>query len=660
MKKNFHWILLSILSIFLFVENVAADTSVEHKIGIDYGNDLNQIEIKGYNYLPVSTGNYDETTHFKISTSSTGNKIIYCSDARSGYPGLTSGIVEWDRNCIAFSGNKGKSLAYVYENGYNTYKTDYQETEYLTGDYYKDYFITQVAAWYFTIPADWMENNFDPNTGKYLGESNEVTQKISKLIKDAEAAATEGPKLNIGISNTTMTLTNDKKYYISDAITLNSKYLNSAITATVSGVNGAFVTTSKDATSGTTSFSSGSTVYIKAPVDSISSSSSKVTLSISGTSAISEGKVIQCDFSSDETYDIQAVIDYNPSNISLSDSISVTASKLPVKISKEEITGGKELAGAKLSIKSGGTTLYDWTSTTSTYTVYLEPGTYTLEETVAPEGYIKKTSKIEFTLNSAGKVYVDGKEVTEVVMTNEPIIVTISKKDVTGSEELAGATLRITDEEGNIAKDIEGNELEWISTTEPKKIHLAAGTYILEETVAPDGYIKKTSKIEFIVDNDGKVLVDGNEVEEVIMTNELITVLISKRSITGTNELPGAKLRITDKDGNVAKDTEGKLLEWTSSTEPKKIHLAAGTYILSETIAPEGYELSETVIEFTVTEGGRVLINGKEVAGNVIIFENTPEPDPVPTGSAIVYVTIALGVAALGLVIYLIMKKYKK
>lgn len=556
MKKNFYCLFVILLGL-IFVGSVSADTSVDYEIAVDYGNTLNQTAIKGFNYLPA-TNNNEETIHFKISTERTGNKIIYCSDAKNGSPGLTSGVVYWDQKCVSFSGNKNKSLTYIFENGYGSYKTDYQATEYLTGNYLEDYFITQVAAWYYTIPADWM-SNFDVDNGTYYGKSNDVTQKISKLIKDAEKVATEEPKLSANIANSTMTLTDDKKYYISSPIKLTGSYLNSKINASVSGINGAFVTTNKDATSGMSLFDNGSTVYIKVSKDSVTSTTSKITLSISATSAYGDGRIIQCDFSSNDDSGIQAVIDYNPNDTTLSASVSVTASKLPVVISKKEITGGQELEGATLAIKSGSTVIQTWTSTTSPKTIYLDPGTYVLQETIAPDGYILSKKELEFTLSSDGKVSVNGNEVTEVVMTNEPIIVKISKRSIVGSQELEGATLRITDKEGNVIKDKDGNDLEWISTS-----------------------------------------------------------------------------------------------------LSREFNLPIGTYLLTEVIAPEGYELSDKTIEFTITLDGKVIVDGKEMEDNLIIFENTPEPEQVPTGSVIIYVAIALGVTALAVMVYLVMKKYQK
>ena len=140
------------------------------------------------------------------------------------------------------------------------------------------------------------------------------------------------------------------------------------------------------------------------------------------------------------------------------------------------------------------------------------------------------------------------------------------------------------------------------------------------------------------------------------MKNEPITIYISKKSINGKTELPGAKLKVTDKDGKVVTDLDGKELEWISSTKEVSFHLPAGTYYLTETIAPEGYELSDTTIEFTVTEDGKVKMDKKGVDNNLIVFTNTPEPTPVKTGSFMIYIVV-IGILSVGLVTYYVIKK---
>lgn len=347
------------------------------------------------------------------------------------------------------------------------------------------------------------------------------------------------------------------------------------------------------------------------------------------------------------------------------DKVVMTNKPIKVVISKTDITGKNELEGASLRVtnKNGEVVTstdgkkLEWVSGKGSISFSLPSGTYILEETIAPKGYIMSTEKITFVVDGNGKVKVDNTLVDKVIMKNEPIMVSISKTDITGKKEIPGATLRILDEAGNVVTDMDNKKLEWISTSEPVKFHLPAGTYALEETIAPKGYIKSTEKITFIVGEDGKVKVDNALVNKVTMKNKPIKVMVSKTDLTGKKELKGAKLRIVDKSGNVVKDINGKKLEWTSTTEAKELHLAAGTYTLIEVSAPKGYELSDKSIEFTIKEDGSLYIDNKLVENNKIIFKNTPEPVSVETGDSIVYIAVILGAVAIGITIFLIYKR---
>ena len=61
-----------------------------------------------------------------------------------------------------------------------------------------------------------------------------------------------------------------------------------------------------------------------------------------------------------------------------------------------------------------------WESTTVPHHIVLEPGSYTLTESIAPEGYLRNESVIEFT------VLEDGSVATKVFMRNELIPVPIT------------------------------------------------------------------------------------------------------------------------------------------------------------------------------------------------------------------------------------------
>ena len=262
----------------------------------------------------------------------------------------------------------------------------------------------------------------------------------------------------------------------------------------------------------------------------------------------------------------------------------INIEKEPVKISKVDATNQKELPGATLVLTYPDGHTYSWQSeNTPKEFTDLQPGKYTLEEKYAPNGYILNEDKITFTVDKDGKV----KE--PVVMKNYPLGKTeISKQDATTGKELKGAKFVLTRPDGT--------KETWTSTTEPYVIkNLQPGKYTLVEEEAPKGYIKSDEKITFTVDKYGKV-----KEKFVVKNYKKGTTAISKVDATTGKELPGATLELTRPDGT--KET------WVSTTEPHMVtDLKPGKYTLKETIQPEGYKLSEEVIEFTVGKDGKVV-----------------------------------------------------
>ena len=239
--------------------------------------------------------------------------------------------------------------------------------------------------------------------------------------------------------------------------------------------------------------------------------------------------------------------------------------------------------------------------------------------------------------------------------------VTIKKTDITGDEEIGGATLELTpktEQTEDIFKDVtfssnftsnsttelsegeykkEANKITWVSLSAFSDNNaltitdIKAGTYILKETIAPDGYTIAT-EIEFTVNSDGTVTrSEGNEL--VPVTDRIITVQddisrieISKKEINGTSELPGAILTLT-KTGNFTTEQISKVEEatdnrsiifeadgitWTSGERPITLNqLPDGDYTLTETTAPEGYTIAES-INFTI-ENGKIIPKGTDI-----------------------------------------------
>ncbi len=231
----------------------------------------------------------------------------------------------------------------------------------------------------------------------------------------------------------------------------------------------------------------------------------------------------------------------------------------------------------------------------------LKDGTYQLTEITAPDGYVKAET-ITFEIRE-GKVV--GREDNTVTMVDDYSKVVISKTDV-GGKEIADAVLRITDENGNKVKDVNGKEIEDIKTDGVNKHEIEGlkdGTYQLTEITVPDGYVKAET-ITFEI-KDGKVV--GREDNTVTMVDDYTKVVISKTDIAG-KEIADAVLRITDVNGNKVTDVNGKVIEdiKTDGVNKHEIEgLKDGTYQLVEITAPDGYVKAETIT--FVIENGKVV-----------------------------------------------------
>ena len=177
-------------------------------------------------------------------------------------------------------------------------------------------------------------------------------------------------------------------------------------------------------------------------------------------------------------------------------------------------------------------------------------------------------------------VKINGKNKTDTV-TFVDKKVTASKTTITGTDEIKGAVMTVTDNDGKVIDT-------WTSDGNPHSIKgLHEGwEYTLTETTAPKGYVKAES-IKFTVSTDKKD-------QTIVMKDKQFTA--SKKDVSGKNYVEGAKLEVRD-DQNRVVDS------WTSTKED---HYVSGleegkTYTLIEETAPEGYVRADE-ITFTVTK----------------------------------------------------------
>ena len=227
-------------------------------------------------------------------------------------------------------------------------------------------------------------------------------------------------------------------------------------------------------------------------------------------------------------------------------------------------------------------------------------GNYYVKELYAPDGFVTSNEEQNFTFEYAGA---DQAEVSyDFTFENEATTVELTKSDLTTGEELPGAHLKVTDEDGNVVD-------EWVSTEEAHVIkELVVGkTYTMTETKPADGYVTAES-IEFTIENTA-------EIQKHEMKDDVTKVQISKTDITGDQEIPGAKLTILDENDQVVES-------WTSTEEPHYVEkLPIGRYTLREEQAPKGFILTADV-SFEVKDTGEiqtVVMKDDTAKGKVIL-----------------------------------------
>ena len=215
-----------------------------------------------------------------------------------------------------------------------------------------------------------------------------------------------------------------------------------------------------------------------------------------------------------------------------------------VPISKQDITTGEEIEGAKLELlDSKGKVIESWTSTTKPHVINnLKAGTYTIREKAAPKGYLL-AQDIEFTIDAEGNIK------GSTIMQDDYTKVEISKKDIVTSEELPGATLQVIDSARNIIE-------EWTSTTEPHKINrLPVGEYTLVEKQAPDGYLL-AEDIKFTVKENG-------EIQKVEMFDSKDVSLYVKKDVSNIEKLKGDEIFTIKVSGEFADGSTEKYIKFT-------------------------------------------------------------------------------------------------
>ena len=244
---------------------------------------------------------------------------------------------------------------------------------------------------------------------------------------------------------------------------------------------------------------------------------------------------------------------------------------------------------------------------------------YYVKEVESPEGYVMDDTvyDVDFTYKDPLTAVLE----KEITVEETPIIVEVSKTDITTEKELKGATLEVIDSDGEVYAS-------WVTDGKPHQLEaIPAGDYTLKETASPYGYLI-ANEVEFTVEETG-------EIQKVAMSDERVkgAVEIYKTDSKTKSPIKGVEFELRNKDGKVlAKlitDKKGyaktDLLDIGTYDEEGNFEKDIPYYVV-ETKAAKGYVIDTTPHE--------VLLQYDDSAVENVVYtlklKNKPEKPKLP------------------------------
>lgn len=283
----------------------------------------------------------------------------------------------------------------------------------------EEYFVTQHAIWYSLVKSG-VDTSADANAyvlaiDTAASKGSSLAKSIKSIYDEAVNKAKVKNTMNIfGADNITLTQTSDGKYLETSDLRVEAKVndISKFDSFTVNAGDDSVIVVDTNGNP-KKQFQNGNTFRVRIPISDKNNASSIIAnIKINGT--FQEGRLY---YYTPNKENVQKVLFVN--NVYKSMPVEVALNF--VKISKQDITNGKELEGATLKVeKDNGDGTYSlvtsWVSSTTPRYIFLQPGKYRLTEITAPSGYELSQEVINFEVGN------DGNPIDTVVMKNTPYV----------------------------------------------------------------------------------------------------------------------------------------------------------------------------------------------------------------------------------------------
>ncbi|MFI3223613.1 SpaA isopeptide-forming pilin-related protein [Streptococcus suis] len=277
----------------------------------------------------------------------------------------------------------------------------------------------------------------------------------------------------------------------------------------------------------------------------------------------------------------------------------------------------------------------------------LLPNTYVLKEITAPAGNYEAIRPIQFTITEEGRLQIDvndrgfasvetsgnTQELILLIKNIKKFRLRIKKQDATNEQTLLdGANFTLYR-----ARDHNGGKLEAIASKVTANgladIDVGPGYFILQETQAPTGYVLNDKEYIFQINHDGTVLLrNGDDMTSLQGADSNRVVVFTMKNTRTTSQFKLAKRSYRDsaqrleatfelKESGNAQATAVVKRTTTTGDEVLFDNLPVGkSYILKETVAPEGYQKIEKEIHIDIGAAGAITIQD---GGDLVSLDNT-------------------------------------
>lgn len=257
----------------------------------------------------------------------------------------------------------------------------------------------------------------------------------------------------------------------------------------------------------------------------------------------------------------------------------------------------------------------------------IEYGKYIIKETRAPEGYVLIEEPLVAVITQNGvTVKANPESISNTIIRGNIEFTKLGEVE----DPLPGAEFVLYHEED---KNFE-NPVSKAMSDEKGKVEFKAveyGKYLIKETKAPEGYLLSDEVLEVNIVENG-ISIKPNK-ENISNTKIRGNIEFTK---LGENEvpLPGAGFTLYSEED---KNFENPIFTAFSGIDGKVQfkNVEYGKYVIKETIAPEGYNLSEEVLTANITKDGSQVtanpesISNTKIRGNIEFTKLGENKDPL-------------------------------